>query len=72
MTLVEQYALLPDEIDQESLKMVQASLPRDLALTPNEHYVLCPDTSQHIEQVGKVSEQRTLNPLAAAKPGVFC
>ena len=41
MTLVERYALLPDEIDQESLKMVQASLPRDLALSPSEHYVLC-------------------------------
>ena len=41
MSLVEQYALLPDEIDQESLKMVQASLPNDLALPANEHYVLC-------------------------------
>ena len=28
MSLVEQYALLPDEIDRESLKMVQADLPR--------------------------------------------
>lgn len=41
MSLVEQYALLPEEIDQESLKMVQASLPRNLSLTPSEHYVLC-------------------------------
>ena len=41
MSLVEKYALLPEEIDQESLKMVQASLPRGLRLTPKEHYVLC-------------------------------
>ena len=36
MSLVEQYALLPDEIDRESLKMVQASLPRSLSFTPRE------------------------------------
>jgi precorrin-8X/cobalt-precorrin-8 methylmutase len=41
MSLVEQYALLPDEIDRESLKMVQASLPGSLALSPQEHYVTC-------------------------------
>ncbi|HEU0021116.1 MAG TPA: precorrin-8X methylmutase [Dehalococcoidia bacterium] len=41
MSLVEQYALLPDEIDRESLKMVQASLPSSLRLESNEHYVLC-------------------------------
>jgi precorrin-8X/cobalt-precorrin-8 methylmutase len=41
MSLVEQYALLPDEIDRESLKMVQADLPRGLSLEPREHYVLC-------------------------------
>jgi precorrin-8X/cobalt-precorrin-8 methylmutase len=41
MSLVEQYALLPDEIDRESLKMVQASLPASLALSPREHYVTC-------------------------------
>ena len=41
MSLVEQYALLPDEIDRESLKMVQADLPRGLTLNPREHYVLC-------------------------------
>ena len=41
MTLVEKYALLPDEIDSESLKMVQASLPVGLRLEPKEHYVLC-------------------------------
>ena len=40
-SLVDKYALLPDEIDKESLKMVQASLPNDLALGPDEHYVLC-------------------------------
>ena len=41
MTLVEKYALTPEEIDRESLKMVQASLPSGLQLSPREHYVLC-------------------------------
>ena len=41
MTLVEKYALLPEEIDRESLKMVQADLPRGVSLPPEEHYVLC-------------------------------
>ena len=31
MSLVEKYALLPDEIDRESLKMVAASLPGGLS-----------------------------------------
>lgn len=41
MTLVEKYALLPEEIDRESLKMVQTDLPAGLDLAPREHYVLC-------------------------------
>ncbi len=41
MTLVQKYALLPEEIDRESLKMVQADLPEGLDLAPGEHYVLC-------------------------------
>ena len=41
MTLVEKYALTPEEIDRESLKMVQASLPSGLTTAPREHYVLC-------------------------------
>jgi precorrin-8X/cobalt-precorrin-8 methylmutase len=41
MSLVEQYALRPEEIDQESLKMVQASLPKTLELAPQEYYALC-------------------------------
>ena len=41
MTLVQKYALTPEEIDRESLKMVQASLPSGLQLSPREHYVLC-------------------------------
>ncbi len=41
MSLVGKYALLPEEIDRESLKMVQASIPAGLALNPAEHYVLC-------------------------------
>jgi precorrin-8X/cobalt-precorrin-8 methylmutase len=38
---VEKYALLPDEIDRESLKMVEACLPDSLDLTPGERYVVC-------------------------------
>ena len=41
MSLVEQYALLPDAIDRESLQMVQADLPPGLNLPPREHYTLC-------------------------------
>jgi precorrin-8X/cobalt-precorrin-8 methylmutase len=41
MSLVQKYALLPDEIDRESLKLVQASLPKSLTLDLREHYVLC-------------------------------
>jgi precorrin-8X/cobalt-precorrin-8 methylmutase len=41
MSLVQKYALLPEEIDRESLKLVQASLPKPLTLNPREHYVLC-------------------------------
>lgn len=41
MTLVQKYALLPDEIDEESLKMVEASLPKSLDLTPDERFVVC-------------------------------
>jgi precorrin-8X/cobalt-precorrin-8 methylmutase len=41
MPLVQKYALLPEEIDRESLKLVQASLPKSLTLDPKEHYVLC-------------------------------
>ncbi len=41
MTLVQKYALLPDEIDRESLKMVEASLPDSLDLTPDERFVVC-------------------------------
>ena len=41
MTLVQKYALLPDEIDRESLNMVEASLPDSLDLTPDERFVVC-------------------------------
>jgi len=41
VSLVQKYALLPEEIDRESLKLVQASLPKSLTLNPREHYVLC-------------------------------
>ena len=44
MSLVERYGLLPDEIDRESLKLVQASLlssQEALSLSPREHYVVC-------------------------------
>ncbi len=40
MSLVEKYALLPEEIDRESLKMVEASLPGSLSLSALERYVV--------------------------------
>ena len=40
MSLVKKYALLPEEIDQTSLRMVEASLPDNLALAADERYVV--------------------------------
>ena len=41
MSLVEKYALLPDEIDAKSLQMVEASLPANLDLGKDERFVIC-------------------------------
>ncbi len=41
MSLVQQYALLPDEIDSQSLIMVEASLPGSLQLSADEKFVVC-------------------------------
>jgi len=41
MSLVEKYALLPDEIDRRSIEVVEASLPQLDGLTPEERYVVC-------------------------------
>ncbi len=41
MSLVEKYALLPEEIDRESIRRVEASLPDSLSLSPDERYVVC-------------------------------
>ena len=41
MSLVEKYALLPDEIDRRSIEVVEASLPQLDGLTPEERYVIC-------------------------------
>ena len=41
MSLVKKYALTPDEIDRQSLQMVEANLPEGLQLPPRERYVLC-------------------------------
>ena len=40
MSLVDQMALLPDEIDRESLKMVEESISQSLRMTAQEKYVL--------------------------------
>ena len=40
MSLVEKYALLPDEIDRLSIEVVEASLPDLQDLTPEERYVV--------------------------------
>ncbi|MCH7736678.1 MAG: precorrin-8X methylmutase [Chloroflexi bacterium] len=41
MSLVEKYALLPDEIDRRSIEAVEACLPQLDGLTPEERYVVC-------------------------------
>ncbi len=41
MSLVEKYALLPDEIDRRSIEVVEANLPRLDGLTAEERYVVC-------------------------------
>ena len=41
MSLVQKYALLPDEIDRQSLNMVEASLPGSLRLSADEKFVVC-------------------------------
>jgi precorrin-8X/cobalt-precorrin-8 methylmutase len=41
VSLVEKYALLPDEIDRRSLEVVEASLPLMNSLSPGERYVVC-------------------------------
>jgi len=41
MSLVEKYALLPEEIDRRSIEVVEASLPQLDGLTAEEHYVVC-------------------------------
>ena len=41
MSLVQKYALLPDEIDRQSLSMVEASLPSSLRLSADEKFVVC-------------------------------
>ena len=41
MSLVHKYALLPDEIDRESLRMVEASLPGSLNVSADEKFVVC-------------------------------
>ena len=40
-SLVQKYALLPNEIDELSLRMVEDSLPESLDLTGGERYVVC-------------------------------
>ena len=40
-SLVEKYALLPNEIDELSLRMVEDSLPESLDLTGGERYAVC-------------------------------
>ena len=41
VSLVEKYALLPDEIDRRSLEAVEVSLPPLNGLSPDERYVVC-------------------------------
>ena len=41
MSLVEKYALLPEEIDRRSIEVVEACLPQLDGLTAEERYVVC-------------------------------
>ena len=41
MSLVDKYALLPEEIDRRSIEVVEASLPQLDGLTAEEIYVIC-------------------------------
>lgn len=41
MSLVEKYALLPEEIDHKSLTLVEASLPATVKLAKDENFVVC-------------------------------
>jgi precorrin-8X/cobalt-precorrin-8 methylmutase len=41
VSLVEKYALLPEEIDRRSIEVVEASLPKLDGLTAEERYVVC-------------------------------
>ena len=41
MTLVEKYALLPEEIDRRSIEVVEACLPQLDGLTAEERHVVC-------------------------------
>jgi len=70
---VQQYSLRPEEIDRESLKMVQASLPRTLELPPQEHYVLCrivrAEGDPDIAQAVRFSPGAIGKGLAALKAG---
>jgi len=68
LTLVQKYALLPDEIDRESLKMVEASLPDSLDLTPDERFVVCRIVrAEGPERLAPEWWRRI--PLAASPPG---
>ena len=72
-SLVQRYALLPDEIDRESLQMVQASLPKSISLSPQEHYVLCrivrAEGDPDIATAVKFSSQAVEAGLQALKSG---
>ena len=74
MTLVDKYALLPDEIDRESLKMVQADLPSGLRLEPREHFILCrivrAEGDPAIAEMVRITDSAVDRGLAAIRAGV--
>ena len=73
MTLVQKYALLPDEIDEQSLRMVEASLPDSLDLTPDERFVVC--RIVRAEGDPQIAESIRISPGAVERgdyPGQLC
>ena len=61
MSLVKKYALTPEEIDRQSLQMVEAGLPEGLQLPPRERYVLC--------RIVRAEGDAGIAPLVGFSPG---
>ena len=72
MSLVDKYALLPEEIDEKSLQMVEASLPATIDLGRDEKFVVCrivrAEGDPQIAECVRFSDNALGQGLAALKP----